>query len=84
MMAGNITSLGMGGIISIISSLIWPENFDFEITRTTAGVRTNAILVSTDSSATTPSEEKDEEKNTIEPRIDSAAASIAELPCEYY
>lgn len=30
---GNVTALFMGGIISIVSSLIWPANFDFEETR---------------------------------------------------
>lgn len=30
---GNVTALFMGGIISIVLSLIWPANFDFEETR---------------------------------------------------
>ncbi|KAK0473450.1 urea transporter [Armillaria novae-zelandiae] len=33
MLAGNLASIGVGGIIATVSSLIWPENFDFEITR---------------------------------------------------
>ncbi|KAG7441409.1 urea transporter [Guyanagaster necrorhizus] len=33
MLAGNLASIGVGGIIATVSSLIWPENFDFDITR---------------------------------------------------
>jgi len=33
MLAGNLASIGVGGIISVLWSLIRPENFDFEITR---------------------------------------------------
>jgi len=33
MLAGNLASIGVGGIIAVFSSLIWPENFDFESTR---------------------------------------------------
>ncbi|KZT18743.1 urea transporter [Neolentinus lepideus HHB14362 ss-1] len=33
MLAGNLASIGVGGIIAVITSLIWPEDFDFEATR---------------------------------------------------
>ncbi|ORY91551.1 urea transporter [Leucosporidium creatinivorum] len=33
MLAGNLASLGVSGIISVSTSLIWPENFNFDITR---------------------------------------------------
>jgi Na+/proline symporter len=33
MLAGNLASIGTGAIISILTSYIWPENFDFDITR---------------------------------------------------
>ncbi|KAL1944061.1 hypothetical protein VTO73DRAFT_3879 [Trametes versicolor] len=33
MLAGNLASIGVGGIITITTSLIWPDNFDFEATR---------------------------------------------------
>ncbi|KAI0254582.1 urea transporter [Lactifluus subvellereus] len=33
MLAGNLASIGVGGIIAVVSSLIWPEDFDFESTR---------------------------------------------------
>ncbi|KDQ15297.1 hypothetical protein BOTBODRAFT_174141 [Botryobasidium botryosum FD-172 SS1] len=32
-LTGNLVSLGVGGIICVVTSLIWPENFDFDITR---------------------------------------------------
>ncbi|KAI1798247.1 urea transporter [Ganoderma leucocontextum] len=33
MLAGNLASIGVGGIITVVVSMIWPENFDFEATR---------------------------------------------------
>ncbi|KAL8279184.1 hypothetical protein RQP46_008440 [Phenoliferia psychrophenolica] len=33
MLAGNLASLCTGGIITVVSSHFWPENFDFDITR---------------------------------------------------
>ncbi|KAJ6551826.1 urea transporter [Mycena capillaripes] len=33
MLAGNLASIGVGGIIATVSSYIWPENYDFESTR---------------------------------------------------
>ncbi|KAF8518646.1 urea transporter [Hysterangium stoloniferum] len=33
MLTGNIVSISLGGIISLASSLIWPEDFDFDTTR---------------------------------------------------
>ncbi|KAI9441380.1 urea transporter [Lactarius indigo] len=33
MLAGNLASIGVGGIVAVAASLIWPENFDFEKTR---------------------------------------------------
>ncbi|KAJ6629356.1 urea transporter [Mycena sp. CBHHK59/15] len=33
MLAGNLASIGVGGIIAVVTSYIWPENFDFESTR---------------------------------------------------
>jgi len=40
MLAGNLASIGVGGIIASVSSVIWPDNYDFASTRainTTAG-----------------------------------------------
>jgi len=33
MLAGNLASIGVGGIIATVSSYLWPEDFDFDITR---------------------------------------------------
>ncbi|KAJ7171123.1 urea transporter [Mycena filopes] len=33
MLAGNLASIGVGGIIATVTSYIWPENYDFESTR---------------------------------------------------
>jgi len=33
MLAGNLASIGVGGIIAVVASLVWPEDFDFKSTR---------------------------------------------------
>ncbi|KAF9261126.1 urea transporter [Marasmius fiardii PR-910] len=33
MLAGNMGSIGVGGIIAVVTSLIWPDDFDFDATR---------------------------------------------------
>lgn len=33
MLAGNLAAIGVGGIIATAASYLWPEDFDFEITR---------------------------------------------------
>ncbi|KAI0325129.1 urea transporter [Cubamyces sp. BRFM 1775] len=33
MLAGNLASIGVGGIVTVVTSLIWPDDFDFEATR---------------------------------------------------
>jgi len=33
MLAGNLASIGVGGIVSCVSSYFWPEDFNFDITR---------------------------------------------------
>jgi len=33
MLAGNLASIGVGGIIACVTSVIWPEDYDFETTR---------------------------------------------------
>ncbi|PPQ69730.1 hypothetical protein CVT24_001316 [Panaeolus cyanescens] len=33
MLAGNLASIGVGGIVAVVSSLIWPDDFDWETTR---------------------------------------------------
>jgi len=33
MLAGNLASIGVGAIVATVSSLIWPDNFDWETTR---------------------------------------------------
>ncbi|KJA22557.1 hypothetical protein HYPSUDRAFT_652941 [Hypholoma sublateritium FD-334 SS-4] len=33
MLAGNLASIGVGAIVAVVSSLIWPDDFDWETTR---------------------------------------------------
>ena len=33
MLAGNLASIGIGGIVTCVTSYFWPEDFNFDITR---------------------------------------------------
>ncbi|KAI0686454.1 urea transporter [Cytidiella melzeri] len=33
MLAGNLASIGVGGIVACVTSYFWPENFDWDVTR---------------------------------------------------
>jgi len=33
MLAGNLAAIGVGGIVATVSSYVWPEDFNFDITR---------------------------------------------------
>lgn len=33
MLTGNLVAIAVGGIIASVSSVVWPDNFDFNITR---------------------------------------------------
>ncbi|KAF9450855.1 urea transporter [Macrolepiota fuliginosa MF-IS2] len=43
MLAGNVVSIGVGGIVSITASLIWPGDFDWEATRNFNKPRAEAV-----------------------------------------
>ncbi|EIN04744.1 urea transporter [Punctularia strigosozonata HHB-11173 SS5] len=65
MLAGNLASICVGGIVAVTVSLIWPENYDFEGTRAiNAPVREPKPSVTERSSA--DEEEDYEEKNARE------------------
>ncbi|KAF7368781.1 Urea transporter [Mycena venus] len=55
MLAGNLASIGVGGIIATASSYMWPENYDFESTR--------AINKPTAAASNSKVEEKEESGN---------------------
>ncbi|KAI0295683.1 urea transporter [Russula brevipes] len=44
MLAGNLASIGVGGIVAVVASVLWPEDFDFESTRA-LNVRTRVTTV---------------------------------------
>jgi hypothetical protein len=63
MLTGNLLSIGVGGIITVGGSLIWPANFDWEITRAinnqqAVPVSTVERMESAEEEAATPSDEK--------------------------
>lgn len=43
MLAGNLASIGVGTIISVIATLLWPENFDFSVTRARSDIPTSTL-----------------------------------------
>ncbi|THH30964.1 hypothetical protein EUX98_g3211 [Antrodiella citrinella] len=55
MLAGNLASIGVGGIITCVVSYFWPEDFNFDITRAINAPQTHA-------SSRSPSISEDEKK----------------------
>ncbi|KAK1230957.1 hypothetical protein PQX77_005931 [Marasmius sp. AFHP31] len=72
MLAGNIASIGVGAIVSIVASLIWPDDFDFEATRAMNRPKKTAGF-----SRDSKSEYDDEKKEAKTPSI-SPVASVDE------
>lgn len=83
MLAGNLAAIGVGAIISVGGSYIWPENYDFAETR---AIGEHDFDFTGESMAPeTPSRsEKDDEKkiNQDNSGLASATASILQ-PCEF-
>jgi len=78
MLAGNIASFIIGGLIAFIASVVWPEDFDWSITR-----KLNAPVHSKTASSSSYEvhEEKDNEKDldiTVEPVAVSSARQTEE------
>ncbi|KAH9950736.1 urea transporter [Amylocystis lapponica] len=67
MLAGNLASIGVGAIITVVTSLIWPEDFNFDATRAI-----NTPVLDTPEKDSRSSEEVDEKKRQ--------SAEIAEEP----
>ncbi|KDQ61991.1 hypothetical protein JAAARDRAFT_76835 [Jaapia argillacea MUCL 33604] len=59
MLAGNLASIGVGAIVSYFSSLIWPDDYDFEPTR---AINSHLRRSSREGTASPPEREVDEEK----------------------
>jgi len=73
MLAGNLASIGVGGIVSVAASLIWPEDFDFESTR----VLNIRAPVSTEAKEGPYGDEKaDEKADEKEPEKDRGSAEM--------
>ena len=76
MLTGNLTSIGVGAIIAVGGSLIWPEDFDFAITRAlNAPVpEANSAIATSDESDAQSVDGDDKEKATA--AADTAPPSI--------
>lgn len=78
MLAGNLASIGVGAIVSVVSSLIWPDDFNFDITR---AINTPSQTDTTEKERS--SEDLDEKKRdpsdvSAEPIVSSEAAAAEE------
>jgi hypothetical protein len=89
MLAGNLASLGVGGIISTATSLMWPENFDFDITRALHvhgdGSDHGGVVVDGTGMSLSPSSQDDKDMKSSsaeDPEKAAAAAAPAALPKE--
>jgi len=64
MLAGNLASIGVGGIIAVASSLIWPEDYDFESSRA-LNIKAAAQVTSGVESDDEKASEKEQEKGHV-------------------
>ncbi|PPQ71203.1 hypothetical protein CVT26_011016 [Gymnopilus dilepis] len=67
MLAGNLASIGVGGIIATVTSLIWPDNFNWETTR--------AINKPTPPSAKVVDEKQDDDLDKKGPEVEVKGSS---------
>ncbi|BGP14775.1 hypothetical protein JCM10213_004287 [Rhodosporidiobolus nylandii] len=76
MLTGNVLAIGVGGLFSVIGSLIWPENYSFEETRAL-----HAYNEATEETAAAPlpdGADAEKEKNDVLPATAAAPVDAAE------
>ncbi|KAF7297841.1 Urea transporter [Mycena kentingensis (nom. inval.)] len=81
MLAGNLASIGVGGIIATAVSCIWPENYDFEGTRAInrpAGLTPEAMVKTKAASEEDEPNRPSIEKKEKEDKEAEKAASVAD------
>jgi len=87
MLTGNIVSIGMGGIIAVTGSLVWPEDFDFDITRALNApvpVAASAIAATSSDADSHSLDGDDKEKASSSPALaKTAPPSIAPAESKY-
>ncbi len=75
MLTGNLLAIGVGGIITVVWSLVRPENFDWDITRAINGKAENDVVTDNDSD---PSQQDPElEKTGIDDKDNALQSSPA-------
>lgn len=62
MLAGNLASIGVGGIIAVVASLIWPDNYDFAGTR---AINTPQARIAAEAVEEEDDEKKDEKMHSV-------------------
>jgi len=75
MLAGNLASIGVGGIVSVAYSLMWPENFDFELTRAINAPASHHKGFSQKSEEKDEYDEDEKEKDSNSPPVDVQSIS---------
>ena len=66
MLSGNLASIGMGGIIAVTTSLIWPDDFDFAATR---AINTPSLPAEDTGRPERASDEYEDEKKRAESEV---------------
>lgn len=74
MLAGNVTAIGVGALVTVVGSLIWPEHYDFEGTRNLNAEHTITSITREPETPVTPDlDEKDkdlgQEKEALPPSL---------------
>ncbi|KZT03620.1 urea transporter [Laetiporus sulphureus 93-53] len=83
MLSGNLASIGIGGIVAVTTSLIWPEDFNFDITRAINKSSTSSSSADEKSVDADHQDHFDEKKQhssdvSLEPVISAEAAAAEE------
>jgi Na+/proline symporter len=84
MLAGNLASIGVGGIIAVVTSYIWPDDFDFQSTR---AINAPATIRRVDQSEVAQIDDKvadfdDEKKEPVAAKAQSVSDSTSEVDDE--
>ncbi|KAJ7597393.1 urea transporter [Mycena floridula] len=80
MLAGNLASIGVGAIISTVTSIIWPDDFDFESTR--AINRTATVGTDKENLDSNEEPEKSDQKQVLRQASVKSASQVSDTEDE--
>ena len=86
MLAGNVTAIGVGALVTVVGSLIWPEDYDFEGTRNLNAEHSIAPVTREPETPVTPDlDEKDKDlgqEKEVQPSTLTVPRELGDLSVE--